>query len=418
MAFARDDDADAITRAHRLTWGITWLSYASYYLCRKGFSVTKKTLHDQHGVSETALGVIDTAYLTAYSAGQFVNGFLGDHVGARRLIGFGMLASAACCFAFGASSTALAFGIFFGLNGLAQATGWPGNTRAMAEWTTPRNRGTVMAFWSTCYQVGGMVATPLAGVLAVAYGWRAAFFGPAAIVSVVALLVIAFLRPGPGVVMATRAAAAAGADTSALRKNAQRAVLRSPVLWCYGVSYFFVKFIRYALLFWLPYYLSTRLGYATDKAAWVATSFEAGGVLGVIVIGRLSDRTRLSRAGISALSLLGLALALVLYVFFGSAGTLVNVALFGLVGALLFGPDALLSGASAQDAGGPHAAAMAAGFVNGVGSIGAIVEGLCVPPLAKAFGWSALFPGLVVLAIAAALSLLPTLRRVSAPPSA
>lgn len=393
-----------------VAWLVTWLSYASYYLCRKGFSVTKKTLHTELGVSEAALGAIDTAYLTTYAAGQFISGFLGDRIGARRLVGFGMLASAAACVAFGASSTALAFGVFFCINGLAQATGWPGNTRAMAEWTTPSNRGTVMAFWSTCYQVGGVIATPLAGVLAVTYGWRAAFFRPAAIVSLVALLVLAWLRPGPGVVSATASAAALGVDTATLSQKAQRAVLRNPVLWFYGLSYFFVKFIRYALLFWLPYYLSTRLGYATDKAAWVATSFEAGGVLGVIAIGRISDRVALRRSAVSALSLLGLALALVLYVLFGEAGTFVNVALFGLVGALLFGPDALLSGPSAQDAGGPHAAAMAAGFVNGLGSIGGIVEGLCIPPLVAAFGWDALFPGLVLLALAAAGSLIPTLR--------
>jgi OPA family glycerol-3-phosphate transporter-like MFS transporter len=172
----------------------------------------------------------------------------------------------------------------------------------MAEWTTPRNRGTVMAFWATCYQVGGMVATPLAGVLAVAYGWRAAFFGPAVLVSVVALAVLTLLKPGPSVVKAKAAAEELGVDQKTLSKNAQRAVLKNPVLWCYGASYFFVKFIRYALLFWLPYYLSTRLGYATDKAAWVATSFEAGGVLGVIVIGRLSDKVRLRRSAVSALS--------------------------------------------------------------------------------------------------------------------
>jgi sugar phosphate permease len=403
-------DTDERAPGRYQAWGLTWLAYASYYLCRKGFSVTKKTLHDEHGISESALGAIDTAYLSAYAAGQFVSGFFGDRIGARRLVGFGMLVSALCCFLFGASSSALAFGIFFGVNGLAQATGWPGTTRAMAEWTTPKNRGTVMAFWATCYQVGGMVATPLAGLLAVAYGWRAAFFGPAALVSVVALAVLALLEPGPAVLKTKVAAGELGIDPKTLSKNAQRAVLKNPVLWCYGASYFFVKFIRYALLFWLPYYLSTRLGYATDKAAWVATSFEAGGVLGVIVLGRLSDKVSLSRSAVSALSLVGLSLALIAYVLLGGQGTLVNVTLFGLVGALLFGPDALLSGASAQDAGGPHAAAMATGFVNGVGSLGGILEGLLVPPLVVAFGWGALFPLLVLLALAAALALVPALR--------
>jgi sugar phosphate permease len=53
---------------------------------------------------------------------------------------------------------------------------------------------------------------------------------------------------------------------------------------------------------------------------------------------------------------------------------------------------------------------MATGFVNGVGSLGALLEGLLVPRIADAWGWSALFPVLVVLGLLAALALLPTLR--------
>ena len=81
-------------RNRRLAFGLTWLAYATYYLGRKGFSVVKKPLHDTLGVSEAALGRIDTGYLTAYSIGQFVSGYFGDRVGARRLISAGMLCSA------------------------------------------------------------------------------------------------------------------------------------------------------------------------------------------------------------------------------------------------------------------------------------------------------------------------------------
>ncbi|HYQ17952.1 MAG TPA: MFS transporter, partial [Polyangiaceae bacterium] len=139
-------------------WGLTWVAYASYYLGRKGFSVVKSTLRHSLGISERALGLIDTFYLAAYALGLFFSGYLGDRVGARRLIGYGLCASALCCAVFGALNAALWFGLLFFVNGLAQSTGWPGTTRAMAEWTTPQNRGTVMAFWCTCYQVGSIVA--------------------------------------------------------------------------------------------------------------------------------------------------------------------------------------------------------------------------------------------------------------------
>jgi MFS transporter, OPA family, sugar phosphate sensor protein UhpC len=340
-------------RQRNLVWGVTWLAYASYYLGRKGFSAAKHSLKSEGVLDTSALGVIDTAYLAAYSLGQFTSGVLGDRVGARRLIGYGLLLSAGLCAAFGSLSSALLLALVFTLNGLVQASGWPGTTRAMAEWTTPENRGTVMGLWSTCYQVGPFLAGPFAGVLIARYGWRSAFHVPAVIMALVALLVLWLVVPGPR-----------HADTA-------------------------------------------RLSEQEDTA--VASAFEGGGLFGVIAMGALSDRLKVGRVALSALALLGLSLALFAGAKWVGPSTGLNVALLALIGAFLVAPDSILCGAAAQDAGGRNAAAMATGFVNGVGSIGAFVEGLTVPLLAKRFGWQALFPCLVGMAVLGALCLLPAL---------
>ena len=391
-------------------WGLTWIAYASYYFGRKGFSVVKSTLRHSLGVTEQALGVIDTLYLAAYALGQFGSGYLGDRVGARRLIGFGLCASAACCAAFGAMSATFWFGVLFFMNGLAQSTGWPGTTRAMAEWTTPKNRGTVMAFWCTCYQVGSIVATDFAAWLLRRNGWRAAFFGPALWMVAIAVLIFFFLQRGDQPALPP-SESEARLDREA-QNFAQRAALRNPTLWAFGASYFFIKYVRYALLFWLPYYLSGTLGYAVDRAAYVSNAFEAGGIVGVIVLGMLSDRVRrFSRATLSIVSLLGLSLALLLCAALPRNDVLLTVAALALVGGLLYGPDALLSGAAAQDVGTAAAAATATGLVNGIGSLGGMLEGVSLPLVSAHFGWQAMFPLLAGLAGCAALVLLPTARR-------
>jgi sugar phosphate permease len=196
------------------------------------------------------------------------------------------------------------------------------------------------------------------------------------------------------------------------RRKAQLAVLRSATLWFYGFSYFFVKLIRYALLFWLPYYLSSSFDYTTSEAARMSTAFDAGGVVGVILLGRISDRSqRFSRALLTVFWLIGAVFALAAYAWFGSTSALVNALLLALVGALLFGPDAMLAGAAAQDAGGAYAPSLATGFVNGIGSLGALLQGLLVPAIAARFGWPSLFPVFVGLAVLSVLALLPALRR-------
>ncbi|HET9929518.1 MAG TPA: MFS transporter, partial [Polyangiaceae bacterium] len=167
-------------------WALSFLGYALYYVGRKGFSVSKKTLVREEGLSEAALGGIDSAYLAAYALSQFASGVLGDRWGARRLVTFGLLGSALACACFGSLHTALGFTLAFLANGWFQATGWPGTTRVMADFTTPRNRGTVMAFWSTCYQLGGILANVLCGVLLVRFGWRSAFWVPALVMALMA----------------------------------------------------------------------------------------------------------------------------------------------------------------------------------------------------------------------------------------
>src|SRR5438477_9579146 len=176
---------------------LTWLSYATYYFARKNFPVAKRTIQTELGISTAGLAAIDTGYLATYAVGQFAGGWLGDRIGSRKLVGLGMLGSAALCAAFGASSAATAFALLWGVNGFLQATGWPGNVKAMAAWYGTEERGAVMGFWSTCFQVGPLVATALAVALRDRFGWRVAFFGPALWVGVVGLAVLLLLEEGP-----------------------------------------------------------------------------------------------------------------------------------------------------------------------------------------------------------------------------
>jgi sugar phosphate permease len=384
---------------------LSWLAYATYYLGRKAFSAIKEPLERQLGVSPASLGAIDAAFYAAYAVGQFPSGALGDRVGPRRLVGYGLLLSALACAAFGLSRSALAFGVCYLVNGFAQSSGWPGTTRVVAEWTTPATRGSVMGVWATCYQVGGFVATPLAGFVAESFGWRWAMLVPSALLALMAFWVLARL-PTPSASSGPPSAARAGAI-----RAAQLGVLKSATLWLFGLSYLFIKLVRYALLSWLPYYFSKVEHYQTAKAASISVALDAGGVVGVIVIGKMADRPRrFGRAGLALVWLLLLVPVLFAYSKLAPGSIVLDALVLALLGALLFGPDSLLSGVAAQDAADPAAAAMATGFVNGIGSFGAVVQGLIVPTISHR-DWRALFPALAVFAFCAMLALVPTLRR-------
>jgi len=119
---------------------------------------------------------------------------------------------------------------------------------------------------------------------------------------------------------------------------------------------------------------------------------------------------RARRALWAILSLIGLAGALAVLASGVFSSPLGFVLVLVAIGASLFGPDSLISGAAAQDAGGTRHAAKATGFVNGLGSMGAILQGPVTVGVSDRFGWQSLFYVFVGLALFSALCLLPSLR--------
>ena len=113
-------------------------------------------------------------------------------------------------------------------------------------------------------------------------------------------------------------------------------------------------------------------------AAIIPTAFELAGLLGPILIGLASDKlfgARRMPACVISLVLLTVALA----AFMGAMHTgsvVLVVGLLFVMGLTLYGPDSMISGAAAIDFGTAKSGATAAGFVNGCGSVGAVLGGL------------------------------------------
>ena len=398
----------------------TWAAYAGFYLTRKSFAVAKIGMSEDPAVllTKAQMSAVDAAFLVAYAAGQFLWGVLGDRKGARRLVLLGIVGSILTAAAMGLSSAAVLFGVFFGLHGLFQSAGWAPLAKNISDWFGRRERGVIMGWWSTNYVVGGIVAAPLAGLSAELFSsWRFGFFGPAAGLGAVALLFLWLQRDRPsdvGLPEVEPSRTAPGPPAAGrARRGASWAdiagVFKNRVVLLLGVVYFFLKPTRYAILFWGPLYIHETLGTGMAQSGLVSIAFDVGGPLGVLAGGYISDRVFGSRrmpASAISLFLLGS-----LLLFFGrltaAPSPLLIGGLFFLIGFLANLPESLVSGTAAVDFGGKVGASTAAGFVNGSGSLGAILGGALPGIIAKAWGWGALFSTLGVSVLLAGLLLLP-----------
>lgn len=371
-------------------FAITWLAYAAFYFTRKAFSVAKLGIAEDPTfmLDKMAMANLDAIYLTAYAIGQFTWGILADRFGPRVVVFGGLLISAAAALVMGSFATLPIFATCMLIQGLAQSTGWSGLCKNLGSFFPSEQRGRVLGLWSSCYAFGGLVASPFAGWWAYTLigTWHAAFFSSAAVVGLVAVLFFIFQRNKPEDVglpavepepQLTAQEADAQSKISILEPLKE--ILRNRTVLVLGLAYFLLKPARYAILLWGPVIVFEQMpSVGKVGAAIIPTAFELAGLLGPILLGLASDKLfGARRMPACVLSLLALTVTLALFMGALHTGSvMLVVALLFVMGLTLYGPDSMISGAAAIDFGTAKAGATAAGFVNGCGSVGAILGGL------------------------------------------
>lgn len=416
-------------------FSITWLAYAGFYLTRKAFSVAKNELKKPEvmGLSKADMSWIDGANSVAYALGQFVFGSLGDKVGTRIIILFGMLASAITSLVMGYSNTVTWLSILFAVQGLCQSSGWAPLAKNVGEFFSQRERGSVMGFWCTNYALGGFFASVLAGYAAQKFGWRYAFFAPAGTLFVIWILFLLFQRNRPEDVGLPPIEQYHGEQEAVINPtdspgaevegswNIISEVLRNRMVWLLAVVYFLIKPTRYLLLYWSPVYVDELLGTGTTKSGLLGSMFDLAGPVGTLVGGLVSDRIfKSKRMPVCVMALFCLAVFMGTFRFLPATRAAIGSGMF-VIGFLVFIPDSLIAGAAAIDFGTKKGASTASGLVNGLGSLGQII-GVTLPGWAgRILGqganiWNPIFLWLGIALALAGLLLLPQWNRL--PPKA
>jgi OPA family sugar phosphate sensor protein UhpC-like MFS transporter len=362
---------------------------------------------------------------------------MGDRFGPRRILLFGLTLSIGAIVASGFSTTLLAFAVFASVQGIAQSTGWSNTTKVMSSWFSVGERGRVIGWWCTHYTVGAAVAAPFAGAAMMYFGtprssgelgspvvpyWPAGFWATGAALAVVLFLTWLVLRNRPEDVGLPPIEDYHGEPQSLLSQETPTAraaegswaligeVLATPSVWLLAIAYFPVKLARYSFYFWGPLYVKESLNIDIADSALTVAAMPIGGLVGVIVIGYISDRLfQARRAPATILSILATA-AIICVGLRPIHNIWLMSGFFFLIGAFLFGPDSMISATASMDFGTKRGAGTATGFVNGIGSAGQIVAGVLPGKITTAGDWTPMFYVMLCGLIASAVFLLPLWR--------
>lgn len=385
----------------------TWLSYAGFYFCRKNFAIVKSSVQDSLQITTSELAHIFTAYLVAYMLGQFMTSLLGRRYTTRLLLLSGMAITLACNIGFGFTELLGPGGYWpmlalMVINGFAQATGWPGNVGVLSNWLERRERGRVMAIWATCYQLGSIFAKTFAAFMLGWLGWAWSFWGAAGIMLGVWLAFYIFQRDRPEDVglepLVEEVQLEPGQVAPPTNGLGWSRDVTTTILFM-GCVYFVFKFLRYALDSWSPMAIEELFGMSPADAGYISTVFDWVGFLGVVAAGFLSDKLfRGRRYQTIVLMTAGMLASFVFLAWAGSVSVWMFAIGLSLCGFMLMGPDSLLAGVGAIDVGGRRGAVVAAGLINGLGSIGPIFQEEIIGWILYRYGYAESFQLLILMA--------------------
>ena len=399
-----------------------WLAYFTFYLCRQNMPVANKRISDTFGWDkEGDFGKVLTALLICYAIGQFVNGQLGDRFGTRRISSIGIFGSVAMNMSVflviffispsEANSTLLLtlLVLFWGANGFFQSMGWAPMVRAMAHWFPVSSRGATMGWLGTCYMFGGAVASIMAAFFSGEFfagrggDWRMVFLVPSSIFAIVGVIFIVGIRNTPPDVglppVDSGAPSGSPAESTGRRTLLQniRATVSNPFIWIVAATFFLLDLNRYGFVNWMPKYLdvtaTVESPLMTDfKKMMKLAIHPLAGAAGVVVAGWATDRFfRGRRAPVIAVLMAGLGICTFVFSQIDPNNTALIVTVVALVGFFTYGSHILMVGHAPQDFGSKEGAAGAAGFIDGMGYIGASLAGWGAGVMIDAYGFERTF---------------------------
>jgi OPA family glycerol-3-phosphate transporter-like MFS transporter/OPA family sugar phosphate sensor protein UhpC-like MFS transporter len=393
----------------------TIIGYALYYFVRKNLSIAMPAIGKSLHITKADLGLFLTLHGVIYGLSKFANGFLGDRANARAFMITGLALSAIVNILFGSSSTAIAFGIFWMINGWVQGMGFPPCARVLTHWFAPGELARRMSIWNTSHSIGAGLVVILCGYL-VERNWRLCFYVPAGL-ALLGCVYLAFTlrdtpeavglpglaeKPAPQGVVATEERVPFG---QFLREY----VFGNPYIWILAFANFFVYTVRYAVLDWGPTLLHEAKGFEMKTTGWMVAAFEISGIVGMLISGWITDYVFGGRGARTCLFYMFMC-TVAMFLFWKLPGAsalgdgataaqrhtawLANTAVLCMAGFFIYGPQALV-GITVANLATRRAAASAIGLTGLFGYLSTVLSGWGLGKLVDLRGWNAGFGALI-----------------------
>jgi MFS family permease len=248
------------------------------FVDRGNLSIAGPLLRDELGFSLSELGILLSSFFWTYATFQLVSGWLVDRFEASWVIAAGFLLWSGATAVTGFVHSFALLLLLRLLLGIGESVAYPSYSSILARHFPESQRGFANSVIITGFYAGPAFGLFLGGILMGRYGWRPFFI-------ILGLASFAWLLPwlrwmprGPSA-QANSAAVAPGIFQ----------ILRVPSVWGTFASLFFLNYLQYFFITWLPFYLVRGRHCSMNRMAVIAGGSYFSCAITAAICGRLSD---------------------------------------------------------------------------------------------------------------------------------
>ncbi|WP_321895432.1 MFS transporter [Paraburkholderia heleia] len=247
---------------------LLFLVYGINYLDRVALSITAPLVQKDLGIDAAQMGIVFSSFFVGYALFNFVGGIASDRLGPKIVY---VLAVGLWSIFCGLTAAAVGFASLLVLRvlfGMAEGPLCAGANKMVNNWMPRDIAATSMGLLSAGSPLGGAIAGPVIGLLAISFGWRPAFWIICAIglVWCVAWMLLTADRPSESRFVSTldeaepaRRGSNVAHTTHTVPESAAAAPLstwlRQPLVIATAVAFFAYNYVLFFFLSWFPSYL-------------------------------------------------------------------------------------------------------------------------------------------------------------------
>ncbi|MBQ7935969.1 MAG: MFS transporter [Clostridia bacterium] len=246
-----------------LLGGMCSISYLAVYFARNILGTVSPQMIESGAFTTGQIGTLSSVYFITYAFGQLINGAIGDKVKAKYMISFGLALAGICNFCLTVTTgSPMAAYIAYGLTGFFLSMIYGPMVKVVSENTEP-------LYATRCsmgYTFASFIGSPMAGVFAMFFAWQGVFVSSSVVLVVMGILCfLAFSILERKKIVEYNKFQKTKEQGGGIKVLIQRQIIK------FTLISIVTGVVRTSVVFWLPTYLSQRLGFPSENAALIFT---------------------------------------------------------------------------------------------------------------------------------------------------